>query len=398
MKQATAAAARPELHERQTRALKIVKPTEKPRRNDQSWKGLYRHGAGWLAVVSQGRNKPQVKKQFPFDTDARVMQDWREDTIASLRVTRKRRATQGAFSLDAKKYLDLEAVKEMPSFEQRKRHIEFWVEKFGDRQRSDIETNEIENAYRRMMKEPRQPPRNGTRPTTRPIAVDTANKYLRALSNMYWLLDRKRDNPVRLIKEMKGPKIVAGGGRSIPYDKIEAIIAALHDVGPSVKGSPRVNFSETKIRVRCMAYCQITEGALMALAPGHINFEDRTVLLAARKKAKGADPIWTPVTTKALAAFRDFHERNLYGTFARSAALRVFKRAARDAGLTRAPRLHDLRHSVATALKRVTTDGEAVDYLLQHTIQGTTFNYIVDSVPQRVTDAVAALDAHQLQF
>jgi integrase len=402
------------------RAFRVVRPTEKRSPRD----GIRRKGAGWRATVSQGRSKPAINKQFPLETPRDVMQEWRKDTIAQLRVTRKARATQGAFSLDAEKYLGLEAVTAMPVFKtgERTRHIQFWVEHFGDRQRSEITKNEIENIYRRLTTTPRRAPQfkdprrnSGRKPNPRPISIHTANKILRALSNLYSMLDpRSTPNPVREVEELKPPVVLAdldanedfiSNGRSIPYDQIEKILAAMPDVGERLKGAPkgkaRANFSATKIRLRCMAYCQITEDALMRLEKGkHISFKARCVALAGRGKGKGAPPIWTPVTTKALAAFRDFDEHNLYGEFAASAVLRVWKRAAARVGLSRPRgyRVYDLRHSVATALKRVSHDGEAIDYLMQHKIQGTTIHYTSDSVPDRVREVVARLDAYQQQF
>jgi integrase len=386
---------------------------------DPLWTGIDPHGAGLRAKIRQGRDKPAIRRQFAIGPDLRAtlreIQEWRADAKAQLRVTRKVRATQGAFSLDAETYLALEAVQAMPVFKtgERTRHIEFWIAEFRDTQRSEIDKNRIENIYRRLLRTPRRAPRfqdprrlANRRPDPRPITADTANKMLRALSNVWTMLDRPGSyNPVREVAEVQ-PAVVlvelasdelVSGGRSIGYADIERILAGMPDVGARTAAGGRATFSATKIRLRCMAYCQITESALMALTPGQINFKARCVALAPRYKAKGAPPIWTPVTTKALAAFRDFHAHDLYGPFAASAALRVWKGAARRVGLARKLgfRKYDLRHSVATALRRVTTDGEAVDYLLQHKIQGTTIVYTVDSIPDRIREAVARLDAYQ---
>jgi integrase len=397
------ALAPPEVPDRPGHPLTIVRPTEKPARKDLLWAGIIRHGAGWRAVVQEGRGK-QHRKQFALDTNPHVMQTWRKDTAAQLHLNRKQRATQGAFSLDAKTYLELEAVKEMPTFDQRSKHIAFWVEKFGDRQRSEIDKNEIENIYRRLLKEPRQPPHNGTKRNLRPVSVDTANKMLRALSNLYKLLDRKGTyNPVREVKELKPEPVVLDldderQGRSMTYGEIEKVIAAMTDEGAVVKGEKRrEEFSATKIRIRCMAYSQITEEALMRLTRGQNKFAKGRVYLAGRNKGRGAPAIWTPLTSKAIAAFGDLDRHDLYGRFQRSPVLRSFKQACKRAGVP-VHRVYDLRHSVATALRRVTSDGEAVDYLLQHKIHGTTIIYTIDSVPDRIIKSMAALDAHQRLF
>jgi integrase/recombinase XerC len=298
-------------------------------------------------------------------TDPRTMQNWRADTKASLRLTRKQRATKGAFSVDAKRYLA--AVVALPTYRQRAHHIAFWVREFGDRHRADIESADIRAVRDRLLTQPR------SATDSRPLAPGSVNKLLRALSNVWAVLDGKRSqNPVREVPEATEPD---PHPRALDYGTITRILAALPP-------------SRAKARLSVLAYCPLTPQQLEALIPNDLeigaNGETSCAIagrlrLPARLKGKGAAALWTPVSADGLAALREFDRLNCYGRFARGPLRRAFSRAARRAGVTQHVHPYMLRHSFATLVYRATGSLETVGDLLQHSHRSTTARYALSA-------------------
>jgi integrase len=334
------------------------------KKTDPLWVGIHTHGRGWRANVRLGREK-RVYRHFPKSATPREMQRWRADTKALLTVTRKERATMGSFEFDARKYLALETVRQMPTYAQRRRDIELWTAEFGRRQRDTITAAEIRGIKTRWATTPRAPGRP-------PLSAGTINKRLRSLSNLYALLDGARaDNPVRDVPEEREPEPLA---RALPADAIAAILGALPDAGQPVKGQPRTPVSKAKIRLRCLAYCPITTKQLAQLRPADVNLETGMIRLPARAKGRGAAAVWQPLLPAARAAFADFHREGLYGGFSLRTVRRAFQAAARRAGFPHA-RIYDFRHSFGTAVYEATGSLEAVARLLQHADPRTSATY-----------------------
>lgn len=343
-------------------------------KRDPFWIGIAPHGAGWRATVSQGRDKPPIRRHFPQSTDPRTMQIWRADTKAHLRLTRKSRATMGAFRYDARKrYLPL--VASMPTYEQRERHIEFWIDQFGDRQRDDITARDVQTVREALLVAPR------STKDARPLSAGTINKLLRALSNVYTVLDGPRaENPVRDVEEVPEPSPRPQG---LPYATIDKLLASLPP-------------SKSAIRLRCLAYCPLTPKQLAELTPGDIDLRQKRLRLPARLKGQGADALWTPLLPQAADALADFHRQNCYGDFARGTLRLVLRRAAKRIGLKTHLTVYMLRHSFATMAYEATGSLETVGRLLQHAHPSTTRRYalgaeqaVLDATVERISDHLA---------
>lgn len=331
------------------------------------WTGIYPHGAGWRACVSQGRGRPPLTRHFPTDTPLRVMQDWRDDMKALHRVQRKQRAFAGSFEHDAKRYL--RAVTGLPTYTDRAREIRLWITEFGVRRRETIRPADIREIRDRWAREPRAPKQP-------PLAAGTINKRLRALSNLWTVLDGKRaPNPVRDVPELPEPDAQP---RALRYEDIDQIVAQLSTKGRAEPGKKRPDFATTTIRLRCLAYCQITPKQLSQLQPQDLDLERGRIRLPARTKGRGAAAVWVPLSPKALDAFTEFHNRHLYGTFYQRALSRAWKRAVKRAGLSPS-RPYDARHSYATAVYRATRSRDAVQQLLQHASWETSARYAMDA-------------------
>jgi integrase len=355
-------------------------------KKDKLWVGISKHGAGWRASVSQGRGRPLIQMHFPKGTDPREMQAWRADTKAKLRLARKQRATMGSFAYDAKRYLA--AVTALPTYKERKIHIEQWTAIFGTIDRSRITSAEIRAVRDQWLTESR-----GTHPKTKtplpPLAPGSVNRRLRALSNLFTVLDgRRAPNPVRDVPEAIEPYPEP---KALDYDLIAKILAAMPDRGQRLKGQKASMVNKTKIRLSCLAYCPITPKQLKAITPADLDLERGMIRLPARSKGRGAQPITQKLLPQALDAFQQFHAHNLYGPFSQRPLAESFRRAAKKV-TTEKVWPYRLRHSFGTVAYRATGSLELVGLLMQHREKRTTRQYAL-AAEQSVLDQTIALVA-----
>jgi site-specific recombinase XerC len=137
------------------------------------------------------------------------------------------------------------------------------------------------------------------------------------------------------------------------------------------------------------------------LVPLHVQLEQKRVFLVARKKGKGTAGRWYALTTKGVAAYREFvaldtwggvTKEALYVCFLRGVAAANRARAAQNIPLIPPVRPYDLRHSFGThAYAREGTDIRAVAELLDCTVE-TALRYTLGAVPARMQGVVDALD------
>lgn len=316
------------------------------------------------------------------------MQAWREDTRAELRLKRKQRAFGGTFEHDAKAYL--RSVASLPDINGRKAIVDLWIEVFGTTRRESITPVKIREWRDHWATQPR----NGKDP--RPLSHSTVNKRLRALSNIWTILDgRQSHNPVREVDELREAEPEP---RALTYDHIKAIVAAMPDRSRAEKGKKRPTLSVTKIRLRCLAYCQIAPKQLAALTPADLNLAGHLLRLPRRMKGRGAKSIWVTLLPEAVAAFTDFDRHHLYGPFSQSSLRKSFKRAVKNAGVT-VPGLrpYDLRHAYgALAFRALGGSLDGVGRLMQHTAKATTERYILAAEAQVIAELGARVAAQHL--
>lgn len=347
------------------------------------WTGIYAHGTGWRVVVSRGYGQAPVRRLFAKDTPPRIMQAWRADTQATLRLASKGRAKIGTFEADAKRYLI--SVKALPTIKDRKREIALWVAIFGRRRRDDITSADI-RAQRDLWMTSGRSALDG-----RPPADNTINKRLRALSNLWTVLDGpKAPNPVRDVPEIEED---TPRPRALDFETIAKVIDAMPDVGQAKKGKERPDGSQSKARLRVLAYTGWSNSMLASLTPDDVNLEDGVARLPRRQKGKGAEAIFVPLVPEAVEALKEFARLNCWGKFSRRSLLTCWNRAMLRLGLP-ARRVYDLRHSFGTALLTASKDEGAAQDLLQHADPRTTRGYTQQSVPPRLLAARDALAKH----
>ena len=349
---------------------------------DPRWIGIERHGHGFRARVSQGRGLRPLSRQFPLTATAAEMQAWRKDEQAKLRVTRKQRASRGTFEGDARRYL--KTVRALTTYKERERHIGLWIEAFGTTPRDEITSADIRAVRDRWLTEPRgkdQPP----------LSPHTVNLRLRALSNLYTVLDGRRShNPVREVDEAHEPE---RGPRDLDYDTIRRILDKLPDVGRAPKGDKRPKVSLTKIRLRILAYTGLPAKQLMRLKPEDVDLEHGAVSVPGRGKGRGASAALLPLLPPAIDAFRDLHAAQAFGRFTTSSMWKSFQRAAKSANVS-GVRPYDLRHSFLTVVYDITRSLEVVMAFAQHADTAMSRQYTKRAALRVMQDETAKLREH----
>lgn len=311
------------------------------------------------------------------------MQEWRQDEIARRRLARKTRASLGTFEGDAKRYLKI--VTALPSYTDRAREIRLWIDVFGTQRRDTITSAEIRAQRDAWLVQPRSDT------DARPVAPATVNKRLRALSNLWRVLDGPAaSNPVREVPEVQ---VRRAAPRRLSYADIDRIIGAMasHAGGQWTRRPTPADYRPSKpslarVRVRILAETGISLSTLKRLKPADVS--RGRVIVPPRQKGQGADGVVLPLTALASAAFTDLATLNGFGPFSSRSLRRAFHTACRSVGLT--ARLHDLRHAFLTAVAVASGDEGAVGAIGQHGDVRTTRGYIEASVDFRVQAAMAA--------
>lgn len=325
---------------------------------------------------------PPIEQRFPLSTPLDTVKAWRDDEL----LRRKALAAAGElppgdFAAEAQKYLA--AVRALPEYVQRARDIELWCARFKGRQRDSITPLDIRTARDEWLTVgPKMVQRRvrGERrwvPVPKPLSASTVNKRLRALENLWTVLDgRKAYNPVREVPEPQEPDAAP---RGLSYAVIERLLEHM----------PR---SQTRARLRVMAYTGLAQVELAGLKRADVDLEQRAVLVRRRRKGrhgKMAAPALHPLTDEAVEAFKEFARENCWGAFSVSAMWSFFQRAARAAGYT-GLRPYDFRHSYGTALFRATGDLAATQGMLRQRSGVTTLRYVAAAVAPRARLAADA--------
>lgn len=348
--------------------------------------GVRYHGAGLQATVK--RRGERLFQAFPLDATDRELLDWIEDARAQLRLITKDRPAAGTFERDARAYLRKPDVMKLPTYAERTKHIEEWIAVLGERRRRSIKADAIAAQRDAWLEEG--------------YAAGSVNKRLRALSNVWTVLDGHRaPNPVRDVPEVEEPDPEA---RGLPYDVIEAILAAIPDTyigqkkdGTRTAGKPRT--SKTKVRLRVIAYTGLSHSQLKLLTRDDVDLDAGTYRLVARRKGKkkkrAADkplPELLPLIPQAVDAFKTFDALGCWGSFSNSSMWKAFERACTQLsleGLTP----YDFRHSYLSAVYAETKDLRVTGKFGGHRSERTTRRYTLAAVAPHVLEAAEKVRA-----
>lgn len=289
-------------------------------------------------------------RTFPLDTPDQVMQAWRESQRVSP-------LPAGSFAEDVQRYLL--TVQHMPTFHERKYHLQQWQTALGaHRSRSTITTTEINqvlSAWKAAGK-----------------SNTTVRHYRTALLHLYHRLDGPQAyNPVRASWRPQDPPPAA---RAIAPTLLRRILKAIQ--GP-----------KTKARLWVMATTGIPQTQLMALTPESVDWQQSRVLVGARRKGAGTANRWVPLNRSARAAFRSLSKYEAWGRFSVGAMRITWQRALTRLKLPATLRPYDVRHTVGTELYKATGDLSTVARILGHADVRTTSRYSLEA--HATTDAAA---------
>lgn len=340
----------------------------------------------WVRVSSKVDDFDELKtKRFALDATPKAIRAWRDATRAVLeqRLEQKRqqRAAElgvaGTLRADAIEYL--KAVRALSTYKTRCRDIALWVEVFGDRERHSIQPHEIRamrdhwltvGPRRRWQKV------NGVGQwvdVAGPLAASTVNHRLRALSNLFTVLDPGKPNPVHAVPEVAEPSAIP---RAIDYETIRRILDAMADRGRPVKGEKRSTESLAKVRARCLAWAGVEPTELGRIPEADIIDATTTgvLVIPGRRKGEGAPGRVIPLNEDAVDALKDLVRLKATGPFHSRGVLRAWQRACITV-IGKPLRLKDLRHSFVTNIVGVTKDLRLAQLLAGHTDDRTTQRY-----------------------
>lgn len=357
-------------------------------------RGFYRAPKGFRAWVRVSSRRDAfdmlVTKRFPRNTSLGDIRAWRTEMRSRLRQRlEQRRQTLAAirgvpdtFHADAQRYLL--SVTAMPTYKERCREIALWTELFGDRHRYSIAPHEIRTVRDRWLTVgPRRcwQKVNGVGQwgnVVAPLSASTVNHRLRALSNLWTVLDgRHAPNPVRdEVPEVDEPADVP---RALDYHTIRRILDAMSDQGRAPRGEKRRTYSLAKARARVMAWTGVTPKELALITPPDVRWDEALLVVPARRKGHGAPGRLVPLGPEAIAALRHFARLDAYGRFRARVVLRAWQQACRIV-IGRTARLYDLRHSFITGVVRATGSMATAQLLAGHTDPRTTRRYATAAV------------------
>jgi integrase len=351
--------------------------------------GIYRTKTGWRVVACVGRGaRFRQEKRFPPGTAERTMLVWKKDTEAQLR--KQPKDAPGSLLADLSAYLP--AVAGMPTYAERERHLRLWATALGEtRDRATVTGADIRAVLERWRTTPR-PPRSKTGKGQPWYWSTTTLNHLRtALMHFYTVLNGKSGaNPVRDVPKYRGARRPPP---RIDYATLELILAAMPDVGQGVRGQTRRAISQTKARLRVIAYTGLPHRQIGLLKPEHLVAEARLLYVAGRQKGEGTDDTWLPLSHAGLAAVTALFACGA-GTgegFSTSSMWKSFKRAARAIGRTDLTPYH-LKHLFGTTVLRATKNRAATRDLLMHTSDVTTARYARAAIPAELWAALALFD------
>jgi integrase len=307
-------------------------------------RGIYRDQWGIAATVKVG--KLQREKRYPLDASLKTIKGWQDETRVALRKIAPT-ATRGTFAADTARYL--KAVAAMPTYKEREKHIALWSAEFGQRARYTITTADVDAVLSRWLNQGK--------------SAATVRNRRTALLHLWNRLDGPdAPNPVR--RAVK-PALPEPQARAISYAQINAILAAMPDLGQGLAGKARDDASKTKARLAVIAFTGLPHSLIKRLSPQSVDWQMGTIDVPRRHKGRGVKARTLKLTDAGLAALRHFAELDCWGPFSNSSMIKSFQRACVAAKVPKV-RVYDLRHSYATEMYRRTGDPKATAEMLMH--------------------------------
>ena len=374
--------------------------------------GIYIRAGRITAVASIGTGPTKLSEEQPFYQGTRELDEvireataWRLKWKADMLEHGPRRAASGSFAGDVSAFL--RSIAEGQSRDEMEALLQHWIDAqlplsprggdrgtFGDAPRDMITRQDILVQLTVWQSEE--------------YAANTLNHRLRAIRRFftYFADDDAAVLPTDKIAKFRQPEAEQ---RDIPVALVQQLLDTLPDRGRAGKGETRPEVSETKIRLRVIAWTGLPHMSLERLRARDVDFGGQRMFLRPRRKGQGAAGVWVNLLPPAVEALRDYAAANLWERgFSRDSMRRSWQRAIarltkqatkdKDQALLEQlralpPKCHpyDLRHAYASEAYRVTGDLGAVKELLQHADLKTTERYTKGAVSARAAAATAAM-------
>lgn len=295
-------------------------------------------------------------KRFPKTATLTEMKTWREDTRAKHRAEPAPPIARGTLAADIKKYLKLVAT--MPSLKDRTRDLAAWEAAYGMRPRAKLTRSD----YQLVLQDWRLHGKHN-----RPLAASSVNHRRTALMHLYTVLDGKAaPNPLREIRPFEEPPAEP---RDLGLDTAREILHALRP-------------SKSRARINVLSWTAMRGNSeLGKMKPDYVNLERRECWAPTGKKGK---PRLIVLNEEGVEAWREFIYMKAWGPFSKDSLRRVFHRGVaivnvmrkkRGQAPLRGGRLYDLRHTIATALRREGADLADIQVHLGHSSPRMTQRY-----------------------
>lgn len=316
-------------------------------------RGIHRSGSGFRVFQRVHAGPGGLKsKRFPATATLTEMKAWREaERVKARAIPKAQRSARGTLGADIDRYLRLVAT--MPSLKDRTRDLQAWKAVLGMRPRDKL----TQADYRLVLQEWR----------LKPLAASTVNHRRTALMHLYRLLDGKgAPNPLRDIAPFQEPPAEP---RDIGLENARAILAALKP-------------SKSRARLNVLAWTGMRGNSELAkMKPEYLRLDQQECWAPTGKKGK---PRLIVLNADGVEAWREFAYMNAWGKYSKDSLRGVFRRAVQTVNAERKRkhleplphvRIYDLRHTIATAMRRAGADLADIQAHLGHTSPRMTQRY-----------------------
>lgn len=312
-------------------------------------KGIFKTRYGFRIAL---RIRGQLhRKRFPPTYTLDALRRWRDD---HLRLHKPKKAMRGTFAADAADYLA--AVAEMPTYSDRQRQIQAWIDALGTKPRWTI-TPEVVRVQMTAWK-------------ATGLANNTVNHRRTALSHLYRVLDGTNSyNPVREVPLLPLPPAIR---RGLPMPVVAKVLKAIS--GP-----------KTRARLEVLAWTGLRPSELMRLTPALVNIKAGVALVPT---AKGGPPREIAFGL-AASAWKKLIAADALGEFSVQSTRKSLHRACKAVGVEPF-RVYDLRHSFLSALRKSGADLSDVQAQAGHSDIALTRRY-APTITAKLLEAVGRM-------
>ena len=332
--------------------------------------GIYKLDNGSYRVVAYAGNsrvdQRRREKRFSAAAGMREMKRWQANVRAAFQLDglRIRRDTLAA---DIPRYMRV-MNNRLSRPDHREHEIRAWLERFGDRRRHTIETEEVRQQVIEWEADG--------------VAASTVNHRLSALSQLFRVLDGDTShNPVAGVRRLREPQAKPDGKSP---ETIQRVFAALER-----RVTAQNRGWATLARLKVIALTGMRHSQVMRMERDHVFLDHDPPYVLVVDPGKDGEPHAKPLTTDGVEACRLFAQADAWGEFSQSSVYKSWKAACEEAQV-RFFNPYKLRHSYATALRAQGMDLADVQELMGHKSAKTTQRYAMVA-PRKMAAAAELL-------